>query len=483
MSATSTNSALDVILEQARAATHHLAESSAADRGAWLRAIADALEGRRDELVALAADETHLPNGRLNGELTRTTFQLRLMADCLAEGSWCEAIIDSADPDWPTGPRPELRRMLRPLGPVLVVAASNFPFAFSVVGGDTASALAVGCPVVLKANPGHPRLSALTAELTTQALARTGAPAGTFAVITDEDDTRRALADPRITAGSFTGSVRVGRLLYDIACSRPDPIPFYGELGSVNPAFVLPGMIRESREQLVKGFVGSATLGAGQFCTKPGLLFVPRTPGLLDEIAGAFAATGPAPLLNDSIARGYERQLSKISKQWQVKVAGESTGDGPKPSLLATDVAHAGDRLEVLFEECFGPAAVAVEYDEPSDLTTVIDQLPSQLTVTVHATDADQERSAGLLRLLARKAGRVVWNGWPTGVSVSWAMQHGGNWPATTASLHTSVGPTAMRRFLAPVCYQDVPHTLLPPELQDDNPLGIVRRVDGVLRV
>ena len=470
---------LDRVLAAAAAAAHEVAAVPLKARAAWLRAIADDLEAAKDELIALAQTETHLPVARLTGEVGRTSFQLRLTADAVVEGSWLELTVDHADPDWPTGPRPDLRRWLRPVGPVLVVAASNFPFAFSVAGGDTASALGAGCPVILKAHPGHRELSTRTAALVGAALQRAGAPAGTFALIEGEADTQTALRDPRVKAASFTGSVRGGRALFDIASTRPDPIPFYGELGSVNPAFVLPSAIAERRTETLEGFVASFTMGVGQFCTKPGILFVPRTPDLIDELAALVGGVGGSQLLNERIGDGFAGRLDDMRGRWSLIQEGDGGPEGVTPTLFSTSLENATTALDALWEESFGPTAVVVEYDDPADLVGVARLLPGQLTATVHA-DEDDPTAQPLLSVLAGHAGRIVWNGWPTGVSVSWAMQHGGSWPATTASLHTSVGPTALRRFVQPVAYQNVPASLLPTLLQEQD-ASVWRRVDGAL--
>ena len=477
---------LESVLAAAAGCSASVARTTPAERAGWLRAIADALDADRDALVALARTETHLPEPRLVGEVGRTTFQLRLTADALEEGSWLEVAIDHADADWPTGPRPDLRRMLRAVGPVLVVAASNFPFAFSVAGGDTATALGAGCPVILKAHPGHLELSRRTAALVVTALDRAGAPAGVFALIEGETETQQVLKDPRIKAGAFTGSVRGGRALFDIASGRPDPIPFYGELGSVNPAFVLPSAIEARRSAVLEGFVGSFTLGTGQFCTKPGLLFVPETDGLLEELTTLVAGVAPAPVLNDRIADGLSHRLASMRDSWTVlhdgptDGGGGEEGDGVPATLFTTTLDAALDDLDALFEESFGPTAVVITYDDPARLVDLAAQLPGQLTATVQSEDDDPTAPA-LLDTLADHAGRILWNGWPTGVSVTWAMQHGGGWPSTTASVHTSVGPTALRRFVTPVAYQGVPTALLPGGLRDDNPWGIWQRVEGEL--
>ncbi|MDQ1529964.1 MAG: NADP-dependent aldehyde dehydrogenase [Microbacteriaceae bacterium] len=477
-----TREELDALLDAATAAMPALVASPPAERADWLRAAADALDAAADRLIPLAVEESHLPVPRLTGELTRTTFQLRLFATVLDEGAYLQATIDHADPDWGMGPRPDLRRVLRPLGPVAIWAASNFPFAFSVAGGDTASALAAGVPVLLKAHPGHPRLSAATAEVLLGALRSAGAPEGVFALVTGVEIGRDLVTDPRIAAASFTGSLRGGRALFDLAVSRPTPIPFYGELGSVNPVFVTAAAARDRAEDVATGFAGSMSLGVGQFCTKPGLLFVPAGSGLPDRIAERLRDVGGAPMLNAGIAEGYAKALGGLAAHADVRVlAGSTTPDAtPAPTLLATTAEALLADPHGLTEEAFGPTALVVEYADKEQLLAAAAAFDGQLTATVHAVDEDPD-AADLLPLLAERAGRVLVNGWPTGVSVTWAMEHGGPYPATTSVQTTSVGTSAIDRWLRPVSYQSTPDPLLPPPLQEANPWRIPRRVDGVL--
>ena len=470
---------LDTLLDAAEAAAPGLAASTPGERAGWLRAIASALEDAAPTLLPLAAQESHLPEARLTGELARTCFQLRLLADEITLGAYLGATIDHADPEWGMGPRPDLRRMMRPLGPVAVWAASNFPFAFSVAGGDTASALAAGCPVVLVAHPGHPRLSDATARVVSEALSSAGAPAGSFAMTRGLETGRALIQDPRVTAGAFTGSLGGGRALFDLAVSRPVPIPFYGELGSVNPAFVTPRASADRPVEVADGFVASMTMGAGQFCTKPGLLVLPRGSAVIDLVAERIAAAAGGPLLNDRIREGYGAALSDLAGRDGVDVvAGSSTPDDePAPTLLrSTAAALLAD--DALSQEVFGPAALVVEYDDEDELLAVASGVAGQLTATV-CGDPEEAVAASLLSALAGRAGRVLLNGWPTGVTVSYAQQHGGPYPATTAVGTTSVGTAAIGRFVRPVAYQGVPEALLPPALRDANPWGIAQRVDG----
>ncbi|GAA1093324.1 aldehyde dehydrogenase (NADP(+)) [Streptomyces javensis] len=463
-------------LDAATGAFERWSRLKPADRAPYLEAIASALEEAAPKLVAIADEETSLGETRLRNEMVRTVFQLRLFAETVTRGEYLGATIDRADPAWPMGPRPDLRRVLEPLGPVLVFSASNFPFAFSVAGGDTASALAAGCPVVVKAHSGHPRLSAATAEVVHQALRSTGAPEGLFDVIFGTEAGRAAIVDPRVRAGAFTGSTEAGRALFDLAGGRPEPIPFFGELGSVNPVFVTEAAAERRGAAIVSEFVGSFTLGAGQFCTKPGILLVPASAKLVDEVPGAVPGT-PLTLLNERIRTSYASALRALRDTAGVRVvvSGDDGAD-PSPTVLCTTSAELLRDPEALIREVFGPTALVVEYPEESELLEVAKAIDGQLTASVQGED-DDTIAAELIRLLAAKAGRVLWNQWPTGVSVTYAQQHGGPYPATTAPATTSVGTEAIHRFLRPVAYQGVPQHLLPPALRDANPLGVPQRV------
>lgn len=475
-----TEIALEALLKAAQAAATPLAALLPADRAKLLDAVADALDEAADQLVPEAGRETRLPEARLRGELKRTTFQLRLFGEELRDGGYLDVRIDHADAAWPMGaPRPDLRRLRVPVGPVVVFAASNFPFAFSVAGGDTASALAAGSPVLLKAHSGHPGLSRLTAEVVTSALGKAGAPEGTFALIAGTAAGAAALRDPRIKAGAFTGSIPGGRALFDIANSRPEPIPFFGELGSNNPAFVTEAAASERGAEIAQGFVNSFTLGAGQFCTKPGTLFVPAGSGMAEALRDA-ALPSAFPLLNERIQSGYEDVLQDLLSNPRLEVLAQGTGplaDPPGPTLLLTTAADMLAEPHALQTECFGPTAVVVTYDDEAQLPQLAETFEGQLTATIQGTDTCQV--AALVEVLARKAGRVVWNQWPTGVSVTHAQQHGGPYPATTAVGSTSVGTAAIERFLRPVAYQGFPQHLLPEALREDNPLQVPRQVNG----
>jgi NADP-dependent aldehyde dehydrogenase len=451
-------------------------------RAELLRTMAEALEHRRAEIVRLADRETALGEPRLTGELTRTREQLRLFAEVLDEGSYVEATIDHAGPT-PMGPRPDLRRMLVPLGPVAVFGASNFPLAFSVPGGDTASALAAGCPVVVKAHPAHPATSQLCHDVLAGAALEVGAPDGTIAVVHGTQAGTELVAHPAVRAVGFTGSLRGGRALFDIASSRADPIPFYGEMSSLNPLVVTPAAAGERGAEIAAGFVASFTLGAGQFCTKPGLAFIPAGDAgrrLRAEIGDRVRALGENVLLSAGIRDAFLAGRANLGGQHGVEIVAEAAEAGVATVSAVVFAVRAPDLREPLLEECFGPAALLIEYADEKELLAALESLGGNLTATVHAGRDEAELPRRLASILREHAGRLVWNGFPTGVAVSHAIHHGGPYPATTNPLHTSVGATAIRRFLRPFAWQDAPSAVLPPELRDAPP-GIPRRVDGVL--
>ncbi|MFF5205825.1 aldehyde dehydrogenase (NADP(+)) [Streptosporangium sp. NPDC000396] len=464
---------VDTIVHAAEAAGAAWHATSAEERARVLEAIADALTARVDELWQVADAETALGEVRLRGEVARTAGQFRLFAQVIRDGGYVEAIIDHADPSL-TPPRPDVRRMKRPLpGVVAVFAASNFPFAFSVAGGDTASALAAGCPVVVKAHPGHPNTSAMVAETVRAALPSPDLLGLVHGMQAGADLVRH----PVVAAAGFTGSVAGGKAIKALIDQREVPIPFYGELGSVNPVVVLPSA---RADEVAKGFAASLTLGVGQFCTNPGLLFVPSDTELLDAIADAVAGTTGGPMLGERIRDGY---LGGVERLGELRsLASGKPGEGAwavTPQVFVTDVDAFAEKLPRIAEECFGPASVVVTYRDIPGLLAVLRNLEGSLTATIHANVPAE--ATQVAEVLGRKAGRLLWNGWPTGVAVCWAMHHSGPWPASTAPAHTSVGATAIDRWLAPMAYQDWPSELLPPELQDGNPLGVPQRVDGRL--
>ena len=446
-------------------------------RAGALLAIADALAAAADELVPLAAAETGLTEARLQGELKRTVVQLRLFADVSAAGEFLDVRIDEADPDFVLGPRPDLRRYQLPIGPVLNFAASNFPFAFSVAGGDTASALAAGCPVVVKAHPGHPRLSDRTAEIVRDALAAAGLPRDVLAVIHGQEAGVQALRDERIAAASFTGSFTAGQTLARIAAERRRPIPFYGELGSVNPVVVTPAALAERGAAIAAGFVASVTGSAGQLCTKPGFLFVPGD--LAAELTAAAGPVGAHRLLHAGIAEGYSKRRHEVlgAPGVRVLVDGAVTTDGDgwttaSPTLVETDLETLVKQRDALLDESFGPLSVVVRYQPGEPLADRLAALfEGSLTATLHTgAGEDSPWLRELIAVLRDRAGRLLFNGWPTGVAVTPAMQHGGPFPASTTAATTSVGTAAITRFLRPVTLQDCPPALLPEPLRDDNP-------------
>ena len=480
-----TTAEVDRLAAAAHAAAPALEAMGRTGRAGLLRALADGLEARRDDVVAVADRETGLGETRLNGELTRTAYQLRLFAEVLEEGSYLEAAIDHAGPT-PMGPRPDLRRMLVPIGPVAVFGASNFPLAFSVPGGDTASALAAGSPVIVKAHGSHPATSQLVFDVMVEAARAAGAPEGTLGIVHGVQAGADLVAHPAIRAVGFTGSVTGGKALLEIIERRPDPVPFYGELSSLNPLIVTPQAASERGAQIGGELVGSFTLGAGQFCTKPGLAFVPsgaEGDAVLDAMAEAVRGSAPQTLLNEGIAGSFGRISAGLAELPGVETVAEgAAAEGPgfraTPLLLTTSAAELPHEVT---EECFGPVAVVARYDDEKELFTALDAMPSSLTATILRGAGETELPLAVSQELRTRAGRLVYDSYPTGVAVSWAQHHGGPWPSTN-SQHTSVGTSAIRRFLRPVTWQGAPQELLPEELTDDFQ-GIPRRIDGILQL
>ncbi|WP_308465833.1 aldehyde dehydrogenase family protein [Rathayibacter soli] len=457
---------VEEVLAAAYDAQVPLAGLTLRERAHLLDVLADALEANSDELVEIAVEETHLIAGRLFNEVARTSFQLRLFADLVRSGEFLDVRLDSADPTWPVAPRPDLRRSNRPIGPVLVFAASNFPFAFSVLGGDTASALAAGNPVVVKAHPGHMHLSRRTMQFAVMALSRESAPAGTLSLIEGKDNGVSALADRRIKAAAFTGSIRGGRALFTVAQARPDPIPFFGELGSNNPVFVTASADADGAHEIADGFVRSFTQSAGQLCTKPGTLFVPAGSEVIAALR-QHALPAPAELLNESIRAGFRDRLRGLRSAPHVNTLrsdGDPYAESPAPIILHARGEDVLARPSLYLDECFGPAALVVEYDSAEQMVQLAEAYEGQLTATIFGTDTDSPTH--LVNALAARAGRLLWRQWPTGVSVTGAQQHGGPYPASTAPQTTSVGTGAITRFLRPVALQGFPQRLLPSELK-----------------
>ena len=466
---------------RAAAAYAVLRGTSRAWRAGLLRALADALESDRARLTATAAAETGLAaTPRLDGEVTRSAFQLRLFAEALEEGGYLEAAIDHAAAT-PAGPGPDVRRMLVPIGPVAVFGASNFPFAFSVAGGDTASALAAGNPVVAKAHPSHPLTSRASFEVLDRAALDYGAPAGTVGIVYGQQAGAGLVADPRIAAVGFTGSLSTGQILLDIVAGRDRPIPFYGELSSLNPFIVSEGAVAARADAVAAGLFASFTGSAGQLCTKPGIAFLPRSAAaVVDAVVALASAATPQTLLSERIHDAFGSIRSRLVDEGRARPLVEprrgDDGFSLSPAVLAID---AVDVTAAVTEEAFGPLLVIALYDDISDVSAALGAVPDSLTATVHAEDHEWHDLAPLVDALGETVGRVVFNGFPTGVRVSWAQHHGGPWPATNTA-HTSVGVTAIRRFLRPLAWQDAPEALLPDELRDGY-TGVPRRVDGVL--
>jgi alpha-ketoglutaric semialdehyde dehydrogenase len=475
------------------AATAAAAEAFAAyrattpeERSAFLEAVAAEIESDKDAIISEAVRESGLPEGRITGEVGRTTGQLRMFAGVVRQGDHLGVRIDPALPDRTPLPRADIRQRMVPLGPVAVFGASNFPLAFSTAGGDTASALAAGCPVVVKGHPAHPVTGTLVARAITRAVERSGLPAGTFSFVLGGIETGQELvADPRIAAVGFTGSRGGGLSLVRAAAERDVPIPVYAEMSSINPVVVLPGALEGDVAALAQAYVGSLTLGSGQFCTNPGLLFLPsgeRGDAFLRVAGEAVAAASGQTMLTPGIAEAYRSGTATLRDVAGVRVVAQGTEAGdlaPAPQVVET-----GALEHPVTDEVFGASGVVVRYDDVAALLPRLEALEGQLTATVHmdpATDADTADAAALLPVLELKAGRVLFNGWPTGVEVGHAMVHGGPYPATSDARSTSVGSLAIERFQRPVAYQDVPAALLPAAVRDDNPWGLRRRVDGEL--
>jgi 2,5-dioxopentanoate dehydrogenase len=471
---------LNEAVEHAAAAAPFLSASSGADRARLLRAMADAIDSASAALVERAHLETALPEPRLKGEVARTSNQLRLFAQVAEEGSWVMARIDTADPQR-TPPKPDIRSMLRPLGPVAVFGASNFPIAFSVAGGDTASALAAGNPVVVKAHPAHPATSEIAARALAHAVQSCDFPPGTFSLLFDAG-TRIGSAlirHPLIRAAGFTGSFKGGRALMDLAAGRDQPIPVYAEMGSTNPVFLLPRALRERGESIAQGLHGSFTLGAGQFCTKPGLVFLNSASApFVARLRTLTHATPGFNLLSSGIAESYAGGLRQRSALSSTSGLQPEAGFAAQATLLETDY-NAYLREPSLQEELFGPSTLVVTGTGHEEMLAAARSLTGHLAAVIFGTEDDLREYADLVAILETKVGRIVFNGFPTGVEVSHAMVHGGPYPATSEGRSTSVGSQAIFRFARPVCYQDFPQAALPAEVQDANPRKILRLWNG----
>lgn len=476
-------------LEASASAFSDYRRCSGADRAKLLEAIATEIEALGDVLLQRASTETGLPLGRITGERARTCGQLRLFAQVTREGSCVDARIDPALPNRQPLPRADLRRMLIPLGPVVVFGSSNFPLAFSVAGGDTASALAAGCTVVVKAHRAHPGTSELVGGAVARAVASCGLPPGVFSLVHGGGATVGVamVRHPATTAVGFTGSHAAGRALFDAAAARPHPIPVFAEMSSINPVFLLPGALRERGAAIAQGLLNSFTLGAGQFCTKPGLVLAvrgPETDAFLSRFTELVGAAPNATMLTSNIRDSFEESRARIIGVAGVQplAAGPAAADAAKTEAqpqVATTSAKSFLANPALASEAFGPFTLVILADHVADFAACAAALEGQLTATVHATATDFSAARALLAVLEQKAGRVLLNGFPTGVEVCPAMNHGGPYPATSDVRFTSVGTSAMLRFMRPVCYQDLADELLPDALKNANPLGLLRLVNG----
>src|SRR5580704_23695 len=461
---------------------------SGRDRGAFLRTIAAKIESIAEDVIERAGQETALPRARLQAETARTCGQLRLFAQVAEEGSWVNARVDRADLNRQPAPKPDIRSMLRPLGPVVVFGASNFPLAFSVAGGDTASALAAGNPVIVKAHPAHPGTSELVGRAIRDCVREEGFAEGVFSLLFDSGTEvgAKLVEHPRVKAVGFTGSIPAGRALMDLAVRRPEPIPFYGEMGSTNPVFILPGAMAARGKEIASGLHGSFTLGSGQFCTKPGLVFLPQQDAgnFLPEFQDRVMHSPKYTLLTSGIQNSYQREIQNRKGRSNLALVAE--GDQPASgaaffagvAVFQTDVPSFLNSPD-LGAEVFGPSTLLVHFSNRHDLLDAARSLSGHLTATIHGTAEDLREFSDLVQILRDKVGRIVFNGYPTGVEVCHAMVHGGPYPASTDSRSTSVGSQAIFRFARPVCYQDFPDGALPRELRDSNPLKIWRMVDG----
>lgn len=484
-----TSEDIDRAASLAEAAFPALAGPSGRERATLLRRIADGLASEGSAIVERAHLETGLPLPRLQGELGRTTGQLRLFAEVLEEGSWVNARIDEADRERKPLPRPDIRSMLRPLGPVAVFGASNFPLAFSVAGGDTASALATGNPVIVKAHPAHPGTSELVGKVLQKAVQEHGLPAGVFALLFDAgvEVGTSLVRHPAVKAVAFTGSANGGQALMRLAAERPEPIPCYAEMGSTNPLFILPGAMRERGAQLAQGLQASFTLGSGQFCTKPGVVFMPQADNaeFIQTLRSGVNALGQHQILTYGIAAKYNRTIQQRLTDGQAQLIAGAHAVEPGYACGAATVfgVPLSDFLAHpdLAEEVFGPTTLLVYYGAESDLLDAARKMHGHLTATIHGTAKDLAGAKELIRVLETKVGRILFNGYPTGVEVNHAMVHGGPFPATSDGRSTSVGSQAIFRFARPICYQDFPDEALPPELRRGNPLSIMRLVNGTL--
>ena len=486
-----TPEALDRAAELAEEAFVSYRNLSGKDKARFLRHIAAGLDAIAAELVERAQRETALPEARLKGELARTVNQLKLFAQVLEEGSWVNARIDPAEPHRKPLPRPDIRSMLRPLGPVAVFGSSNFPLAFSVAGGDTASALAAGCPVIVKAHSAHPGTSELVGQVIARSVRELDLPDGVFALLfgAGTDLGVALVRHSRIKGVGFTGSLQAGKALIDLCAARPEPIPCFTEMSSVNPVFVLPQALKEQTTRIAEGLFASFTLGVGQFCTKPGLVYLPANEegdALVAELVKLVAQAGCSPMLTEGIARSYKSGVAHRAGHSAVRSLAQAAAPIDMKSCHTVPALFEINSHDLLANpelagEVFGPSTLVIRYQSRAEMLELARALEGQLTATLHGSHGDLLEYCDLVGILERKAGRLIVNGYPTGVEVCHAMVHGGPFPATSDSRFTSVGSQAIYRWARPVCYQDFPDVSLPEELRNENPLAILRTINGTV--
>lgn len=483
----STTQEINDMIERSEIAFEQYRSEKPAARVAFLRRIGKELEVSEERLILICSEETGLPEGRLKGELKRTINQLNMFADLVNEGSWVNARIDKAEPDRQPLPKPDLRQMQIPLGVVGIFGASNFPFAFSVAGGDTASALAAGCSVVVKGHPAHPKTSELVGNAISKAIKETKMPEHVFSLVQGKSVKvgMDIVNHPLIKAIGFTGSTKGGMAIFAAAAARPEPIPVFAEMGSTNPVFILPGAIGDRASEIAKGLVSSITLGSGQFCTNPGLILTLKsseTNSFLNTIGNYFETIQSGTMLTPAIKRAYDDGINRLlNVNGVVKAASgveSETFCQGRAHLLRTS-AEIVLANPMLTDEVFGPSSLVIDIKDKEQLYELANSLDGHLTATVHATPEDLKNYPELIKILERKVGRILFNGFPTGVEVTHSMVHGGPFPATTDSRSTSVGTGAIYRFSRPICYQDFPDEALPDALKDNNPLDIWRLLDG----
>ena len=481
---------INEVMNAAKSAALVMKKLSLAKRAELMNAIADGLENSGDELIQLVMSETNLPDARLRGERGRTIFQLRSYAKACVKGDWIEASIDTAIPD-KVPPKPDIRKMLVPLGPVVVFGSSNFPFAYSTAGGDSASALAAGCPVIVKAHPAHPKSSQAVADIIHQTVKNCGLPAGVFSHVhgTSFEVGKALVLHPNTKAVGFTGSYSGGKALFDLANQREEPIPVFAEMGSVNPVFLLPEKIASDPDGIAASYAGSITLGVGQFCTNPGLVIGIKGDALnhfIGALSKQISNIPPAAMLHEGITKVFFEKRKLALSQQGVELIATSSTEAKENQGIPTIVTTSGDvflKNKLLHQEVFGPYSLIIQCADRNEMLHVANELEGQLTTTIMATDAEIIDNAELFDVLSDKCGRMILNGVPTGVEVCLSMHHGGPFPSTTDSRFTSVGADAIKRFARPISFQNFSDMHLPLELQNENPLRINRRVNDEITV